>query len=397
MLKHLSIAAVLMCAAPVHAQRVLSAQPATVETQAGSALVYDMTSKTLLLAKDVQRRIPPASMGKMMTVYVAFDLIAQGKLKLSSKVQVAPETWRTWNNQGSTMFLQPNEQVSVEELLHGIITLSGNDACVVLAEGVAGTEAAYVALMNETAKRLGMRGSNFANTTGWPDPNEYVTVRDLAILAERTIRDHPTLYRQFYPVAEFKRVVEGGREITQPNRNPLLGRVQGADGLKTGHTEEAGYGFVGSAERNGQRLIMVVSGLPSMAARQAESVRLTEWGFKAFEFVRTFTAGQVVHNAPVWMGVKDTVAMTVASDAAATVSRLSARDISTRVQYKGPIYAPIKKGQELGQLVISAPGMPARRVPLIAAEDVAKVGPFGRLTANISALFGGGPKAPAQP
>jgi serine-type D-Ala-D-Ala carboxypeptidase (penicillin-binding protein 5/6) len=374
--------------------------PATVETIAASALVYDMSSQTLLLAKDIDRPIPPASMGKMMTVYVAFELIAQGKMRLDQKIAVSPETWRAWNNQGSTMFLRPGEEVTVDELLHGIITLSGNDACVVLAEGVAGTEAAYVAIMNATAKRIGMKASSFANTTGWPDPNEFVTARDLALLAERTIRDYPDLYKRYYPVASFKRVLKGetaggaDKVIEQPNRNPLLGRVAGADGLKTGHTQEAGYGFVGSAERNGQRLITVVSGLPSMAARGAESVKLMEWGFRAFEHVTLYSALASVEKMPVWMGQAQSVDMVSPTPIALTLPRGAASSVQVRLRYSGPVEAPVKKGQRLGELIISAPGKPARSVPLVAANAVERVSGFAKLAANLRALFGGGPRLP---
>ena len=244
------------------------AQAPAYTTAAPIAFLKDLQTGRILLAKDADKRIPPASMGKMMSVYVAFKLIKSGEANLEQPILVREETWKKWNNQGSTMFLDVNSQLSVENLLHGIVTLSGNDACVVLAEGLGGTEANYVALMNREAKRLGLKSSNFANTNGWPDPNEYVTARDLAMIAEATIRDFPDLYARFYQKEGFTwgKTMGAGQAITQGNRNPLLGKVAGADGLKTGHTEEAGYGFTGSAVQNGRRLVAWASRTHTLVA-----------------------------------------------------------------------------------------------------------------------------------
>src|SRR5688500_14382703 len=227
------------------------------QTPAPVAFMKDLSSGAILYAKDPDRRIPPASMAKMMTAHLAFKLIKDGQLKLNQMCQVRPETWRQWHGPqaGSTMFLSPGEQVSVENLLHGIVTLSGNDASVVLAECIAGTEPAFAALMNQEAKRLGMTNSNFGNSNGWPDEGiTFTTARDLARLAEATVQETPDLYKKFYQKESFTwgRTLGGNQPITQGNRNPLLGRVQGADGLKTGHTSEAGYGFTGSAEQIGR-------------------------------------------------------------------------------------------------------------------------------------------------
>ncbi|MBA4047488.1 MAG: D-alanyl-D-alanine carboxypeptidase, partial [Sphingomonas sp.] len=218
------------------------------ETPAPIAFMQDLSTGAILFARDADRRMPPASMAKMMTVYVAFEMIRSGELTLDQLVTVRPETWRKWHGPaaGSTMFLSPNEQVSVANLLYGIITLSGNDACVVLAEGASGTEEAFVAQMNATAKRLGLTNSRFGNTNGWPDGGQtYVTARDLAKLATATIKDYSAFYKRFYSRPDFTwgKTLGTGQAITQANRDPLLGRVAGADGLKTGHTEEAGYGF----------------------------------------------------------------------------------------------------------------------------------------------------------
>ena len=258
------------------------------DTSARVAYLIDLSSGAVLLDKNGNQRMPPASMAKMMTTNVAFELIDKGDLALSKMCNVRPETWQKWHGPaaGSTMFLSPGEQVSVENLLYGIVVLSGNDASVVLAECIAGTEEAFANIMNENAQRLGLSGSRFGNSNGWPDEGRtYVTARDLATLARAEIQNHPKLYKQFYGRTSFTwgKTLGSGQAIVQANRNPLLGKVAGADGLKTGHTEEAGYGFTGSAEQNGRRLIMVVAGIDSYGNRIAESVRLMEWGFHAWQ------------------------------------------------------------------------------------------------------------------
>ena len=264
-----------------------AAAPPPFDTPAPVAYLIDLSSGAVLLAKDPDRRMPPASMAKMMTTEVAFELIDKGQLPLSKMCTVRPETWTKWHGPqaGSTMFLSVNEQVSVENLLHGIVTLSGNDASVVLAECIAGTEQAFAGQMNALGKQLGLKNSNFGNSNGWPDEGvTYVTARDLATLAKASVERHPKLYKQFYgqPSFTWGKTMGAGAAITQGNRNPILGKVAGADGLKTGHTEEAGYGFTGSAEQNGRRLVMVVAGLDSFNNRIVESTRLMEWGFNAW-------------------------------------------------------------------------------------------------------------------
>ena len=239
----------------------------------------------MLFAKNADQRMPPASMAKMMTTEVAFELIDRGQLPLNKMCTVRPETWQKWHGPqaGSTMFLSVNEQVSVENLLHGIVTLSGNDASVVLAECIAGTEQAFAEQMNALGKKLGLTNSHFGNSNGWPDEGRtYVTARDLATLARATIERHPKLYKQFYgqPSFTWGKTLGSGQDITQGNRNPILGKVPGADGLKTGHTDEAGYGFTGSAEQNGRRLVEVVAGLGSWNERVEESTRLMQLGLQ---------------------------------------------------------------------------------------------------------------------
>ena len=242
------------------------------DTPAPIAYLIDLSSGAVLLAKDADRRIPPASMAKMMTTECRLRADRPGRAALGKMCTVRPETWQKWHGPaaGSTMFLSPNEQVSVENLLHGIVTLSGNDASVVLAECIAGTEQAFAAQMNALGKKLGLKDSHFGNSNGWPDEGvTYVTARDLATMARATIERHPKLYKQFYgqPSFTWGKTLGSGQAITQGNRNPILGKIAGADGLKTGHTDEAGYGFTGSAEQNGRRLVMVVAGLDSFNQR----------------------------------------------------------------------------------------------------------------------------------
>ena len=376
-------------AAPSQAPLV-AAPPQPFDTLARTAILVDAGSGATLYEKSADASMPPASMSKMMTVYLAFDLIQSGQIKLTDKITVLPETWKQWNNQGSTMFLSPNEQVTVEELLHGIITLSGNDACVVLAEGIAGTESAYVAMMNKKAQEIGLKSSNFTNSNGWPDPNEYVTARDLARLAVMTTRNFPSLYKQFFALPSYSHgtTLGKGKAIEQGNRNPILGVVQGADGLKTGHTEEAGFGFTGSAERNGQRLVFVVSGLSSMAERKAESVKFIEWGFRTFAYFPLFKAGSTVQSIPVWMGTEARVDAVAPRDLGATMTRFARKDMKVSVRYDTPLRAPLRKGQQIATLLVKVPGQTDLTMPLVAARDVGQVSGLGKIGWRLSRLFG---------
>lgn len=366
------------------------AQAPAYETAAPIAFLKDLQTGRILFAKNADQKIPPASMGKMMSVYVAFKLLKSGEANLNQTVLVRPETWTKWNNQGSTMFLSVNEQVSVENLLHGIVTLSGNDACVVLAEGLGGTEANYVALMNREAKRLGLKNSNFANTNGWPDPNEYVTARDLAMIAEATIRDFPDLYKRFYGKENFTwgKTLGAGQDITQPNRNPLLGKVPGADGLKTGHTEEAGYGFTGSAVQNGRRLVMVVAGLDSFGGRVASSVDFMNWGFAAWQNVPLGKKGQVLGQAPIAGAAEATVPATAPRDLFATLPRGFGMERKTAVVGVPGLAAPLKAGAKVADLVVTMPGQQPVRVPLVTPVAVEEAGMFQKAWNWLIGLFG---------
>ncbi len=363
------------------------------ETSAQVAYMIDLSSGAVLYAKDADRRIPPASMAKMMTTHIALNLIKKGELKLEQICQVRPETWRQWHGPaaGSTMFLSPGEQVSIRNLLHGIVTLSGNDASVVLAECIAGTEPAFAALMNQEARRLGMTNSNFGNSNGWPDKGvTYTSARDLATLARATIETTPDLYKTFYTQQNFTwgRTLGGNQPITQANRNPLLGRIAGADGLKTGHTEEAGYGFTGSAEQNGRRLIMVAAGLGSFNQRIEESVKFMDWGFRAWKSQPLFAKGRKVAEAKVQVGDSATVGLIAPTNMAVTLPAGVAGNINVKVVYNGPVKAPIAAGQHIADLVVSTPDTPPQILPLVAEKKVDEAGFFGRIWAGFASLFG---------
>ena len=366
------------------------AQAPAYTTAAPIAFLKDLQTGRILLAKDADKRIPPASMGKMMSVYVAFKLINSGEANLEQPILVREETWKKWNNQGSTMFLDVNSQVSVENLLHGIVTLSGNDACVVLAEGLGGTEANYVALMNREAKRLGLKSSNFANTNGWPDPNEYVTARDLAMIAEATIRDFPDLYARFYQKEGFTwgKTMGAGQAITQGNRNPLLGKVAGADGLKTGHTEEAGYGFTGSAVQNGRRLVMVVAGLPSFGTRVSASVDFMNWGFAAWQNIPLGKKGQVMGKVAISGAADPTIDAVAGKDLFVTLPRGFGMERKTSVEALPGLSAPLKAGQQVGNLVVTMPGQQPLKAPLVTPVAIEEAGMFRRAWNWLMSFFG---------
>jgi len=369
------------------------------ETTAQVAYLQDMNSGAILYQKQPDFRMPPASLAKMMTVYVAFTLIKSGELKLDQKFTMSPTTWQKWHSQGSTMFIGAGEQVSVSDLLSGIITLSGNDACIVLAEGIAGTEPAFVNLMNQQAEHLGLKNSHFGTANGWPDGDvTYVTARDLATLAQATIRDFPDLYKQFYAKPNFAwGKTMSGANISQDNRDPLLGKVAGADGLKTGHTEEAGFGVTGSAEQNGRRLVMVVAGAKSSSERAEQAIALMNWGFSSWRLRPLFAKGKRVEMAEVQGGSSSKVGLVAPRDLAVTVplgvggilgSRNPGSAPPMKVVYDGPIKAPIAAGQHIADLVVSPPGQDQQVLPLVAENDVGEAGFFGRIWASLKALIG---------
>ncbi len=350
-----------------------------VDTTARQALLIDADTGATLLEKNADERMPPSSMSKLMTMYVVFDLLKQGRLRMDTQFAVSERAWRMG---GSKMFVQLAAQVSIDALAHGVIVQSGNDACIVLAEGISGSETQFAELMNETARRIGLRNSTFRNATGWPDPEHRMTCRDLAILARRVINDFPEYYR-IYSERSYR-----WNDITQENRNPLLARVAGADGLKTGHTEEAGYGLTGSARRGERRLILVVNGLPSMRARAEESERLMEWGFREFDNVVLFRAADTIDEAPVYLGDKPTVPLVGGQSLVITLPRAWRNRLEVKVRFDAPIPAPVLRGQEVGRLEVRGQGVPPMTVPLYAGADVARLGLLPRIPAVIGRWLG---------
>jgi len=347
----------------------------TFDTAARNALVLDFQSGAVLLDKNADQRIPTASMSKIMTAYQVYIYLREGKAKLDDMLPVSEKAWRTG---GSKMFVPYPGQVKVEDLLRGMIIQSGNDACVVLAEGLAGSVEAFVEQMNDTAQKMGLSNSHFANVDGLPDPNHYMSARDLVTLSRHLITDFP----QFYRYEAEKEFAYGG--IKQGNRNPLLYKDLGADGIKTGHTDEAGYGLVGSAMRNGRRVIFVISGLASMNARASESERLLDWAYREFEDVTVAKAGAAVDDAPVWLGTAGVVSVSTARDAVVTLPRGSRRGVKVTAIYNGPIPAPVAAGAPVGTLQVTAPFVDPFEFPLVALTSVDRLGPIGRAAQGVA-------------
>jgi len=355
---------------------------AAIETLAREAILVDATTGAVLFEKNPDTPMPPASMSKIMTAYLLFTKLRDGKVKLDDTLPVSEHAWRTGGcvSEGSTMCLKLGERAKVEDLIRGIIVQSGNDACIVVAEGVSGSEEAYVAEMNKLAKEIGLKDSVFKNTTGLPAEGHVMTVRDLTILAQRLIADFP----EYYPIYSEKSFTYNG--ITQGNRNPLLYKNIGADGLKTGHTKAAGYGLTASAKQGDRRLILVVTGLASMQARAEESERLMDYGFRTFENVTLVKAGETVETAQVWLGAAETVPLQSPTDIVITAPRQGLADMKMTVAYDGPVPAPIAKGAKIGSLTVTAPGIPPVSYPLEAGADVAELGFFGRAMAALGSL-----------
>ncbi len=381
-LKLIAIACAGQLASPLAAARF--------ETIAPSAFLIDLSTHTVLLSKNADKRIAPASMTKIMTALVVFDLIKQGKLKLEQKMTVRPETWQKWHGPeaGSTMFLSAGEQVSVANLLSGTIVLSGNDACITLAEGIAGTEAAFVALMNAKAQKMGLRNSYFATANGWPDGGAtWSSPRDLAAISIEIMTRHPALYARFFGQKAFS-WGPAGKTISQPNRNPLLGRIAGADGIKTGHTADAGFTLAGSALQNGRRLVMVVAGLVSYAARAEESVQIMNGGFRDWMAKIWFKPGQKVGEAKVQLGSSSTVSLVAPYAIGLSIPVGSSVKPDARIRYVGPLNPPLRKGQVVAQLIRTDPINGTRKFPLVAGEAVAKAGLFRRAWLGLLELVG---------
>ncbi len=343
---------------------------AAFETKAQAAFIMDQTTGTVLLDKDADRPLPPASMSKLMTLYMAFEAVRRGKadggLDLNEELPVS-EHAQSYG--GSSMFLRSGETVSVEDLLRGIIVLSGNDACVVIAEALSpdGTEYGFARLMTERAEQLGMTNSTFINASGWPQTGHVMSMRDLAILADRLITDFPEFYPMF---AETEFAFDNRVPSNRMNRNPVLSMGIGADGLKTGHTQEAGYGLVGSAKQGDRRIIFVITGLNSTAERAQESQAIVNWAFRQFAMREVAKAGQQFAQADVWMGAAPTVGLVAGEDLNVLMPALANGDIEAEVVFTGPLEAPIAKGDPLAELVFTPEGLPEKRLPLVADRDV---------------------------
>lgn len=345
-----------------------------VDTLARHALIVDFDTDAVLLEKNADERMPPSSMSKLMTMYMVFEQLKQGRMRLDQELPVSERAWRMG---GSKMFVQIGSQVKVEDLIRGVVVQSGNDACIVFAEAISGSESQFAELMNERARQIGLTSSTFRNSTGWPDPEHRTTCRDLARLARRIILDFPEYYR-YYNERSFR-----FNDISQDNRNPALARVAGADGLKTGHTEEAGYGLTASAKRGERRLILVFNGLPSMRARAEESERLLEWGFREFENVVLFRASDVVEQVPVYLGERATVPLVGGQDLIVTLPRAWRSRLQVRLRYEAPLPAPVLKGARHGTIEVSGQGIPSQQHELFAGADVDRLGIVPRIPAVI--------------
>ncbi|MGH7040846.1 MAG: D-alanyl-D-alanine carboxypeptidase family protein [Acetobacteraceae bacterium] len=349
------------------------ATPATtpigpVGTDAQWVFIEDYTTGAVLAEKQADEEMTPSSMTKLMTLYILFSRLKEGRMKLDSMLPVSRTAWHFG---GSKMFVEVGSTVSVEDLIKGIIVDSGNDACIVVAEAIAGSQAQFADLMNQEAKRLGLMQSHFMNPMGWPVPDHYMSVHDIARLTAALIRDFPQYYHYF-----------GDKtftysNITQGNRNVLVDNGM-ADGLKTGHTEAGGFGLVVSAERNGRRVIAVLNGMPSSRERIEQGERLLNWAFANFEDVTLVTAGTPVDQAPVWLGSAHTVPLVVAHDLIVTLPHGWRDKVKVTVDYDTPVPAPVAKGAPLGTLTVAGAGVPDRKVPLLAGASVQRLGLPGR-------------------
>ncbi len=351
-----------------------------IETTAKQAYLVDFETGAVLLDKASDERMYPASMTKMMTVYLLMQRLKDGRLSLDDTLSVSEKAWRKG---GSKMWVEVGKQVRVEDLLRGIVVQSGNDATIVVAEGLAGTEDAFAREMTATGRKLGMTGTQFRNASGWPDPEHYTTAHDLAVLAISIIRDFPEMYHYF---AETEFAYNG---IKQQNRNPLLYKDMGADGLKTGHTEDSGYGLVGSAVRDDRRLVVVLNGMTATSERAQESEKLLNWGFREWNSYALFKAGETVMDAKVWLGSEGTVPLVVDQDVSITMRRRARNDLKVSVEYDEPIAAPIVAGDKVATLRVAAPGVDTLEIPLAAGAEVGQLGPVGRLTAAFNFLVWG--------
>lgn len=375
----------LVCAASV---------AGAIETKAKNAVLMDFETGEFFYEKNADDPMPPASMSKLMTAYLIFERLKDGRLSPDDVFIVSENAWRKGGAKtgSSTMFLKDKQRVKVKDLLRGIIVQSGNDACIVAAENIAGSEAEFAELANQKAKELGLKNSHFANATGWPNPDHKMSAKDLAVLAHHIIRDFP----EYYSIYSEQSFTFNG--IRQENRNPLLMLMPGiADGIKTGHTSVSGFGLTGSAKKNGRRLIMVVNGLKTMKERGDESLRLMNWGFREFSNYAVLKENVKVVSVPVWLGETKSVSAVPAKGLTLTLPKGRQKDIVAHLKYKTPLKAPVKKGQEIASLVLSAPEHADTVIPLYAERDVKRLGYFGRLKETVKhVLFSFGADAAKQ-
>ena len=353
---------------------------AAFETPARAAILVDLEADQVLFARNPDEPLPTASMSKLMTAFMVFERLEDGRISLDDTFPVSEKAWRKG---GSKMFVEVGSRVRVEDLLRGIIIQSGNDACIVVAEALAGSEEEFAGQMTERARELGLTGTNLTNASGWPDPDHVMSVRDLATLATLLIRRFP----DYYPLYSEKEYTFNG--IRQYSRNPLLHSDPSADGLKTGYTEEAGYGLVASAVRGDRRLLLVLAGLDSARQRGEEAERLLEYGYNQFKNYRLFSTGEAVELANVWLGDDTTVPLVLQEDVVVSLTSEGRRNLEVKVVYDGPIPAPVANGSALAELEITAPGIEPRRLPLVAGAEVRAANLLGRVTSALGYLIWG--------
>lgn len=361
-------------------------------TQAPIVMLKDLDSGAILFSRGADKKFAPASMAKVMTAYVVLDLIRKGDLSRDKSFTMTEAIWKKWNagTGGSTMFLRPGEKVTVDDLLKGLITVSGNDAAALLAVGIDGSEEAFVKRMNRVATDIGMSSSRFGTPSGWPDGGvTQVSAADLITLADRLIRDHPQGYARYFSMPRLQHgKAPDGKPIVQPNRNPILGRFEGADGLKTGHTAEAGYCFLGSAKRDGRRLIMVVAGMSSEKARRDEAERLMRWGFEQWEGRELVPSGSRLGGIDVGRGRTPTVDTETGIAVRMTVPRGYAGGYRAVMRTRAPIEAPVVRGTPIADLIVTPDGLPPQTTPLFAATDVSEGGLWARTRTGFYRLTG---------
>ena len=354
---------------------------AAYETQATSAWLYDVETDTVLFEKNANVPLPPASMSKLMTLFMLFEALRDGRVTLDTTFSVSTKARQMG---GSTMFLDETDRPRVEDLIKGVIVQSGNDACIVIAEGLAGTEDAFARQMNARAIEVGLTNSTFANASGWPNPNHRMSAHDLGTLAKLIINQFPEYYG-YFALEEFD--FDGRSPSNRFNRNPVLGLGLGADGLKTGHTEEAGYGLVGSALQGDRRIIFVFTGLSSQPDRRQEAEAMINWGFRQFIEKKMASAGDIVAEIPVWLGDHQQINATVKDDIDLLVPAIGQESVETRVEYRTPLEAPIALGGTVAELVVSAPDMPEKRIALVSDREVVRGGFLPRVRASAYVLF----------